>query len=119
MHINRPRILLLQLPLFYPHTALIVFMESTQFAVPSSGENELQSYPELHTPEYGFIITLRDVSILKVYLEEFQDTDRPSQKKILRKVMGELYTLRPPDAVFDKREAMRVRVLITPQNCIN
>ena len=94
-------------------------MESTQFAVPSSGENELQSYPELHTPEYGFIITPRDVSILKVYLEEFQDANRPSWKKILRKVMGELYALRPPDAVFDKREAMRVRVPIAPQNCIN
>lgn len=94
-------------------------MESVLLAALYSWEDEQQSDPENQAPEDGFIITPRDASVLKVYLEEFQDADRPTRKKILGNALGELYALRPPNAVFDKREAMKVRVPMSSRYLVN
>ncbi len=61
--------------------------------------------------EKGFAITPQDASILKEYIEDFQRADTETRKKILEKVMGELYGLRPPNSAFDKKEAKTVFVL--------
>jgi hypothetical protein len=56
----------------------------------------------------GFTITSQDTIILKGYLEDFQQANTETRTKILEKVMGELYSLRPPNSAFDKKEAKKV-----------
>lgn len=90
-------------------------MESIPNRAPSSGEDECVSDPEAQASSEGFVITLRDASVLQEFLEEFQGANTQTWNKILRKAMGELYALHPPNAVFDKKEAMRVTVPIPSQ----
>ena len=90
-------------------------MESIPNRAPSSGEDECVSDPEAQASSEGFVITLRDASVLQEFLEEFQGANTQTWNKILGKAMGELYALHPPNAVFDKKEAMRVTVPIPSQ----
>lgn len=90
-------------------------MESVPHSGISFGE-EPSSDPGIPAPAEGFSITLKDASILKLYVQEFQNADTDSRKKILGKVTGELYALRPPNSVFDKKEAMLVRGSDHPDN---
>ena len=92
-------------------------MESVRRSALHSGEDEQPSSlatpapgggPDTQVPGDSFIITPEDANILKGYLEEFRDADRKTRKTILGRAMGELYAL-PRNAVFDKREAKRVR----------
>ena len=76
----------------------------------SSGEDERLSNPGIQA-DY-FFITQKDVNILKVHLEEFRAADTQSQKKLLGRLMGELFTLRPKNAIFDKKGAMTVGIPI-------
>ena len=84
-------------------------MDSVAHLAMSFREDEQLSDPEIEQPADRFFITPRDADILKPYLEEFQSADTQARKKILGRVMGELYALRPSDSVFDKKDAMRVR----------
>lgn len=90
-------------------------MESVPYSAMSSGEEERPSHPEITTPAEGFSITPRDAGVLKVYVEEFQNADTETWNKILGKAIGELYAFRPTNSAFDKKEAMRVCVLIISQ----
>jgi len=93
---------------------LITFMESVLSSDISFGEEERPSDPEIPAPAEGFFVTPKDASILMPYLQEFQNADTDTRKKILGKVIGELYALRPPKAVFDKKDAMLVRIPVIP-----
>ena len=92
-------------------------MESIRHSALPSGEDDQPSSldtpalgdgPDTQAPGDSFVITPEDANILKGYLEEFRDADRKARKAILGRAMGELYAL-PRNAVFDEREAMRVR----------
>ena len=80
-----------------------------------SGESERLSSPEPFHAAEGFSLTPQDASILKGHLEDFQKADTELWKKILEKVMGELYALRPQSSTFDKKEAKKVFVLKFPR----
>ena len=94
-------------------------MDSILHSATFFGENEQLSDPGIQQPADRFFITPRDADILKPYLEEFQSADTQAQKKILGRVMGELYALRPSDSVFDKKDAMRVRDPISSRSVID
>ena len=85
-------------------------MELVPYLAMSSGEDERLSNPGIQA-DY-FFITQKDVNILKVHLEEFRAADTQSQKKLLGRLMGELFALRPKNAVFDKKGAMTVGIPI-------
>ena len=89
-------------------------MESVSYSDISFGEEERPSDPEIPVPTEGFFVTPRDASILQPYVPEFQNGDTDTRNKVLGKAVGELYALRPPNTVFDKKFAMRVRVPIIP-----
>ena len=89
-------------------------MDSVLHSATLSREDEQLSNPEIQWPADRFFITLRDVDILKPYLEEFQSADTQTWKKILGMLMGELYALRPLDSMFDEKDAMQVRNPISP-----
>ena len=84
-------------------------MESVPYSAMSSRE-ELLSDPGSQANH--FFITPKDANILKVHIEDFRTADRQSRKKLLGRLMGELFALRPTNAVFDKKEAMSVSFLI-------
>ena len=87
-------------------------MESEPLSETSSGELEMPPSPTILPAGKGFAITTQDANILKGYIEDFQKADTETRKTILEKVMGELYTLRPLNSAFDKKEAKQVCVLI-------
>ena len=82
-------------------------MESVPYSAMSSRDEKLLSDPG--TQADHFFITPKDANILKVHIEDFRAADRQSRKKLLGRLMGELFALRPKNAVFDKKEAMSVR----------
>ena len=88
----------------------IWIMESVPYSAMSSGEDERLSDPGIQA-DY-FFITQKDTNILKVYVEEFRAADTQSRKKLLGRLMGELFALRPENAVFDKKGAITVRIPI-------
>jgi hypothetical protein len=115
MHL-RP--LLANTSLHSPHTlyseltaSLAVVMPSAHISDLSFGESEHPSGPEPLLAAEGFSLTPQDASILKEHLEDFQKADTELRKKILEKVMGELYALRPQPSTFDKKEAKKVLIL--------
>jgi hypothetical protein len=86
----------------------ITSMESIPYSNTPSESDRQQSDSEAPTPADGFSITPEDASVLKVYLENFQNSNTETRNKILGKAAGELYALRPPNSAFDKKEAMQV-----------
>jgi hypothetical protein len=86
-------------------------MQSASNSNTSSGE-ERPSHPKILTHLEGFSITLMDASALKGYLEEFKNADTESWTKIIAIATGKIYALRPPNATFDKKEAMKVSILM-------
>ncbi|KAF8258231.1 hypothetical protein EI94DRAFT_1708179 [Lactarius quietus] len=73
---------------------------------PNSSDGESEWSPPLGIPHVGegFSITSRDASVLRVHIEKFQHGDTDARNKILEEVAGEVYALRPPNTVFDKKE---------------
>jgi hypothetical protein len=95
----------------FPPPSPIIFMESEPLSETSSGESEMPPSPTILPAGKGFAITTQDANILKGYIEDFQKADTETRKAILEKVMGELYTLRPLNSAFDKKEVKQVFVL--------
>jgi hypothetical protein len=96
----------------FPPPSPIIVMESEPLTDSPSGESEIPPSPAMLPAGKGFAITPQDANILKGYIEDFQKADTETRKTILEKVMGELYTLRPLNSAFDKKEAKQVCVLI-------
>ena len=86
-------------------------MQSQHLSGYSSEEYEIPSAQPMPNAGEGFAIIPQDASILNGYIEDFQRADTETRKKILEKVMGELYSLWPPNSAFDKKEAKMVFVL--------
>ena len=84
----------------------ITLMQSTPPSDTSPLESEESISPD--TAPEGFTITLMDVTILTGYISDFQKGDTETRKKILERVMGELYALRPQSSSFDKNLAKKV-----------
>ena len=78
----------------------------------SSGEPEIPSGPTMHPPATAFKITAQDTNILDMYIDEFEQADTQMRSKILEKVMGALYRLRPGNSMFDKKEAKQACIVI-------
>jgi hypothetical protein len=76
----------------------------------TSGESEHPSDPIMHLPTTSFQFTPEDKTVLKRYMDEFEQADKHMRNNILEKVMGELYKLRPGNSTFDKKEAKQARI---------
>ena len=85
-------------------------MESVPYSAMSSRDDEQLSDPGMQTDR--FFITPKDANILKVHVEDFRAADTQTRKKMLGRLMGELFALRPKNAIFDKKDAMTVRIPI-------
>ena len=79
-----------------------------------SGESELSQSPIDQPTNPDFIITTDDIGILQEYLEEFQEADTSLRTRIIEKAMAELYQLRPSNASFVKKEAIKVCFIHIP-----
>ena len=77
----------------------------------SSAESEQSNGPDTALTAKGFTITPKDVHILTEHLSDFQRGDTETRKRILERVMGELYALRPQSSSFDKNLAKKVFAL--------
>lgn len=83
-------------------------MQSGNLASDSSSDSDGSSIPPRDLPSDDFKLTPQDIAILKEYLAEIKDADAQSKKRIIEKVMGEMYALRPKNSAFDKKEAKEV-----------
>jgi hypothetical protein len=81
----------------------ITVMQTGHLSDSPSVDSEIPS-----TGAEGFAITPQDTSILKGYIEDFHNANTETRNKLLEKVMGELYSLWPPNSAFDKKEAKKV-----------
>lgn len=79
-----------------------------QSEYPLPGELERPSTPVTLSTRNGFALTPEDAELLKAHMRKFEDADTETRNVILEKAMGEIYTLRPPNSPFDKREAKLV-----------
>jgi hypothetical protein len=82
-------------------------MSSANNSDSSSGEPEMPPGPAMNPPADGFRITTQDSSILKGYMNEFEQGDTPMRNKIIERAMGELYKLWPGNSSFDKKQDHR------------
>ena len=99
------------LPIPFP----AISMQSGHLASDSSSDSDgssipvgSSSIPPRDLPSDDFKLTPQDITILKEYLAEIKDADTQSKKRIIEKVMGEMYVLHPKNSAFEKKEAKEV-----------
>ncbi|KAF8260963.1 hypothetical protein EI94DRAFT_1705915 [Lactarius quietus] len=61
--------------------------------------------PQHLVPPVAFVITPRDSLILQEHVTQFQNGNAGVHAKTIEKVIPELYQLRPPNPLFDKKDA--------------
>ncbi|KAF8268580.1 hypothetical protein EI94DRAFT_1800312 [Lactarius quietus] len=61
--------------------------------------------PQHLVPPVAFVITPRDSVILQEHVTQFQNGNAGVRAKIIEKVIPELYQFRPPNPLFDKKDA--------------
>jgi hypothetical protein len=74
----------------------------------SSSDSHEPSGPAPPPTQEGFKLSPQDVTILRGYMDEFQEADTQMRNKILEKVMGEVYKRQPGNSQFNKKEAKQV-----------
>lgn len=89
-------------------SVITILMQSAHHSDAASGESEVPSHPATHPPTNGFKITLEDANIFRGYMNEFEAADTQMRRRILEKVIGEVYRLRPSNSTFDKKKAKKV-----------
>ncbi|KAI9439083.1 hypothetical protein H4582DRAFT_2075741 [Lactarius indigo] len=71
----------------------------------SSATHSGQDSRPMPPTKEGFVITPQDATILRGYMDDFEQADTQMRKNILEKAMGELYRRQPANSVFDKKDA--------------
>ncbi|KAH8982456.1 hypothetical protein EDB86DRAFT_3086113 [Lactarius hatsudake] len=61
--------------------------------------------PALPPTQEGFKLSPQDVTILRGYMDEFEQADAQMRNKILEKAVGEVYRRQPDNSQFNKKEA--------------
>ena len=68
-------------------------MQSEDTSLSFSADPEIPSRPVIHPPRSDFEFSDADTSILRGYMDRFEEADTQTRSIILEKVMGELYRL--------------------------
>ncbi|KAH9009125.1 hypothetical protein EDB84DRAFT_1571484 [Lactarius hengduanensis] len=71
----------------------------------SSSNSDDPSGPVVPPTQEGFKLSPQDVTILRGYMDEFEQADTQMRNKILEKAMGEVYKRQPGNSQFNKKEA--------------
>ncbi|KAH8990031.1 hypothetical protein EDB86DRAFT_3193778 [Lactarius hatsudake] len=71
----------------------------------SSHESDEHPGPALPPTQEGFKLSPQDVTILRGYMDEFEQADAQMRNKILEKAVGEVYRRQPDNSQFNKKEA--------------
>ncbi|KAH9030531.1 hypothetical protein EDB85DRAFT_2245636 [Lactarius pseudohatsudake] len=71
----------------------------------SSCNSDDPSGPAVPPTQGGFKLSPQDVTILRGYMDEFEQADTQMRNKILEKAMGEVYKRQPGNSQFNKKEA--------------
>ncbi|KAH9016363.1 hypothetical protein EDB84DRAFT_1567258 [Lactarius hengduanensis] len=71
----------------------------------SSSDSHEPSGPAPPPTQEGFKLSPQDVTILRGYMDEFEEADTQMRNKILEKAMGEIYKRQPGNSQFNKKEA--------------
>ncbi|KAH9017641.1 hypothetical protein EDB85DRAFT_2155028 [Lactarius pseudohatsudake] len=71
----------------------------------SSSDSHEPSRPAPPPTQEGFKLSPQDVTILRGYMDEFEEADTQMRNKILEKAMGEVYKRQPGNSQFNKKEA--------------
>ena len=74
----------------------------------SSSDSHELSGPAPPPTQEGFKLSPQDVTILRGYMDEFEEADTQMRNKILEKAMGEVYKRQPGNSQFNKKEAKQV-----------
>ncbi|KAH9036288.1 hypothetical protein EDB84DRAFT_1437709 [Lactarius hengduanensis] len=73
----------------------------------SSSNSDDPSGPVVPPTQEGFKLSPQDVTILRGYMDEFEQADTQMRNKILEKAMGEVYKRQPGNSQFNKKEKIR------------
>jgi hypothetical protein len=76
----------------------------------SSGDSAPLPADNAQPGHIPFTITPKDGEVLEQYLDAFKAAKTKARADITEKAMAELYQLRPPDLLFDKKDASLVCV---------